>query len=108
MAMILTALEEHKQAVVVTLRNAHKLLEESVLDAVRVLHDIVNDDNAEDKDRLRAAGMIMDRVLGKAPERIDVSVYSARMEAAFEAMLVPDDDSVIEGEVVEDEDEPLQ
>src|SRR5262245_54429365 len=52
---------------------AHDLLRDNLLAAVEVLVTIARDKRAEDKDRLKAVGMIMDRVLGKVPERVHLA-----------------------------------
>ena len=83
----------HNELVRRRLRRAEGLLRDAVVDAVQALVDIANGSDVEDKDRLKAISMIMDRVMGKAPERIEVKAVKSKMQEAFRAMLVPDDDS---------------
>ncbi|HWJ62106.1 MAG TPA: hypothetical protein VNS19_09045 [Acidimicrobiales bacterium] len=53
---------------------AYELMREDLVAAVQVLGDVVRDSEASNRDRLRAAELIMDRVLGKATERVEVKL----------------------------------
>lgn len=53
---------------------AYELMREDLVAAVQVLGSIVKDTEASNRDRLRAAELIMDRVLGKATERVEVKL----------------------------------
>ena len=56
---------------------AHDLLRDNVVSAVQVLINVANDNSAEPGVRLKAASLILDRVLGKASERVQISVEPA-------------------------------
>lgn len=64
----------HDELVRRTLSKANMLMLENSERAVQVLVAIVDDETIDAKDRLVAVRMILDRVMGKAPERIDFSV----------------------------------
>jgi hypothetical protein len=53
---------------------AFELLRDNVLRASEVLIEIATDPDAEAAVRVKAASIILDRVLGKAPERVELSV----------------------------------
>ncbi len=116
MGVLLSMVDEHREAVAVTLRNAQKLLNESTLDAVRLLGDVVRNPCAKDSDRIKAANIILDRVLGKTPEHITVDVHEPPWAMAIRDMyrtqgpLQVGPGDVIDAEVVEDDpifaDEP--
>jgi len=53
--------------------DAHKLLGENLVKAVQVLVDIAEDKRADKAVRVKAAGMIMDRVMGKVPDRVHLA-----------------------------------
>lgn len=63
----------HDELVKRTLDAAAKLLQENLQAAVEVLIDVVTDEDVEPKDRLRAIQMIMDRTMGKAPDKVEIS-----------------------------------
>ncbi len=102
-------IEVHKELTRRKIKAAEEMFRDSLVDAVGVLRDIINGQDVEDKDRLKAAQMIIDRVMGKAPERVEITATDNRMKTAFDAMLVPDDededDDIVDAEVVEEEDE---
>lgn len=83
---------------------AYELLREDLGSAVRLLIKVVKDENADTKDRIKSAELIINRVMGKAPERIEVTTRS-RWEDALDAMLVMSDDDIVEAELVEDDDD---
>lgn len=92
-----------------TLSTAHEMMRKDLVGAVALLGTIVRDDKAENKDRLKAAGMIIDRVMGKEPIKVDVEVQAKwegalvnvmhRLEAAIDVDSSEDDD--------EDEEDPF-
>ncbi len=102
----------HDELVRRKLSKAYDLLRDSLVDAVRVLIEIVQSPAASEADRIRAATLIMDRVMGKAPEQINVSVEQEPpwavairdMYASQGSLKVGPGDDVIDAEVVEDED----
>ncbi len=93
MTYLSPAVLRHNEKVAATIRKAENICRKNTLDAVKLLGKVVRDESASDADRLKAAGMIIDRVMGKAPARLDVAIGSTKMAEAFEAMLVPDEES---------------
>lgn len=78
---------------------AYELMREDLVAAVQVLGDIVKDTEASNRDRLRAAELIMDRVLGKATERVEVKLAPEPWEQLLVGSVV---DLPIETTAVED------
>jgi hypothetical protein len=66
---------------------ASDLLRDNTYAAVQVLTDIAKDPDAENRDRITAAKLIIERVMGKEPIRLDVQV-KAKWEQALEASVV--------------------
>jgi hypothetical protein len=60
----------HAELVRRRLSKAGEVLRESLVDAVTLLRQVVQDEDAQNSDRIKAANLIMDRVLGKAPEHV--------------------------------------
>lgn len=82
----------HDELVRRTLSEAQSKLTDSLVDAVEALADIVKGKDVEDKDRITAAKLIIDRVMGRVPEKIDLRVgEKPKWETALEAVLVPTD-----------------
>ena len=82
------------------LSEAYDLLREDLVAAVQVLGQVVRDEAAPPKDRIKAAELIMDRVMGKAPIKVDVQPVT-RFEEFGEAVVVWQDD-VIEAFTVDE------
>lgn len=92
--------ERHRR----TLTKAHQLFTENTVTAVEVLVDIATDLSAPHADRIKAASLILDRVLGKSPQAIEVAMQEPPYLKALAASIVssdtdPDDD-IIEAEIV--------
>lgn len=66
---------------------ASDLLRDNTYAAVQVLTDIAKDSKAENRDRITAAKLIIERVMGKEPIRLDVRV-KAKWEEALEGSVV--------------------
>lgn len=66
----------HDELVRRKMLKAHQLLGNNLVKAVETLVEIATDGQSEDKDRIKAASIIIERVMGKTPERIAVSVDS--------------------------------
>lgn len=87
----------HDELVRRRMSEAYDLLRDNVVAATKVLVQIATDKKADATVRLKAATTILDRVLGKAPERIDVHAHGLPpwMEAMEEAVvIVADADSI--------------
>lgn len=63
----------HDELVRRTLLNANELMRDNLEDAVRELVHIATSEACEAKDRLRAISMILDRVMGKAADKVEIS-----------------------------------
>lgn len=98
----------HDEMVRRTLAKANELMRENLVAAVEVLTEIVLSPNSEDKDRLKAIDMMMNRVMGKEPQQIEIK-GEQKWELALATSIVsmPDalDTSPKEGEEEELEEE---
>lgn len=83
----------HDELVRRKMSSAHELLRDNVVSAVEVLIEIAHDNSAEPGVRLKAASLILDRVLGKASERVQISVEPAWAVALRGAVI--DVDSIV-------------
>jgi hypothetical protein len=86
-------------------QRAHVLLADSLVDCVQMLRAVVNDRRASKSDRIKAAELIMDRVLGKPKESVELDINPGWQSIVAQA-IVPVAEEAIEGELVDDEDEP--
>jgi hypothetical protein len=88
----------HNELVRRTLSKIEELMRESAYEAAQALVEIMQGAYTEDKDdpkakdRIKAAEIILNRVLGKEPIRLEVQAIKSKYEEAFEAMIVPDDE----------------
>lgn len=104
----------HQELTKRRLSKSYELLREDLVAACQLLGKVVRDDEAPYKDRIKASEIIIERVMGRVPEKIDVAVFPSKLEQAFTAMLIPDDpptlslpadrDDIVDAEVVDDED----
>lgn len=78
----------HDELVRRTLSKANTLLRDNLHAAVQALTSIVEDEDVEPKDRLRAAGMIMDRVMGKDPIPVKLDSETPPWQVAIQAGIV--------------------
>jgi hypothetical protein len=96
----------HDELVRRTLARSEELMRENLYDAIQALVDIIKGADTEDKDRIKAIEIIMNRVMGKEPMKVEVAAMKSRFEEAFEAMLVPEeDDQVIDADSWESEED---
>lgn len=85
-------------------------MRESTYDAVHTLREIVNDEDADAQYRLRAAELILDRTLGKAPEHVslgiemDQSPFARAFTAALMVGTEEQANEVIDAEIVEEDE----
>ena len=86
-APVVVAKAVHDELVRRTLDEANKLLTENLNAAVEILTDIAKDKQADNKDRLSAIKMIMDRAMGKEPMTINVG-QEAKWQAAITHSIV--------------------
>jgi len=94
------------------LRKAQMLLGEHLEEAVTALTDIIKHSRAEDKDKIKAAQLLIDRVMGKNPETIEVNLKQPMFLGIINGGIVPgdltraierrDDSDIIDAEVIGD------
>lgn len=77
----------HDELVKRTLAKANKLLTENLEAAVTVLAEVLNDKKVDPKDRLKAVEMIMNRAMGREPQKIEFKGES-KWEAAIAHSIV--------------------
>lgn len=92
-----------------TLSNAQQMLRDNLENAVSTLTMIASDESVEPKDRLRAVNMILERVMGKTPEKVEFSGEAPWMIALQKGIVVvnngSDNGESDETDPEEDEDE---
>lgn len=94
----------HRELTRRQMQKVQEHLRDNLLVAAEALTEMIQSPHVDDSTKVRAIQMIFDRVLGKAPEKIDVQVFQSKMQEAFEVMLVPTEDDVIDAEIVEADD----
>lgn len=95
----------HDELVKRTLAKANQKLVENTEAAVEALVDIVKGADVEDKDRLRAIAMIMDRVLGKPADKVEFTGETPPWQLAIGTAIVSIKSSDVLGDDDADEDE---
>lgn len=84
----------HDELVKRTLSKAQELLRSNLLDAVAALTSIAKDEDAPEGARIQAATLIMERVMGKTPEKVEISAEMPWMDALTDAIVSTEDDFV--------------
>lgn len=90
----------HQEAIRRTFEEAQEIMREGLVPAVRYLAGVIEDEDVEAKDRLKAVQMLLDRVLGKPLERVEIKGDPDPWEDAVVAAVVPL--KAIEGKEAED------
>ncbi len=90
------------------MRKAYNLLRESTYDAVRTLREIVDDRDADAGVRVKAAELILDRTLGKAPQTVEITADLPFQRMIAAAIVGTEEQAseaseVIDAEIVEDD-----
>lgn len=107
----------HRELTRRRLSKSYELLREDLVAACQLLGTVIRDNKAPYKDRIKASEIVIERVMGRVPEKIDVAIFPSKMEQAFQAMLVPEDptalsppaehtasdDGIVDAEVVDDD-----
>lgn len=75
----------HDELVKRKLSKSYELLRDNLVSAVQVLVEIANDKEASHSDRLKAATLIMERVMGKPTENVNLAVQA--IEAPWQKAL---------------------
>lgn len=94
----------HDELVKRRMSRAYDLLRASTYDAVQVLVEVAKDENADTGVRVKAAELILDRTLGKAPQHVTLDVNAPWQKLMAQAIVssVEEEEDVVDGEVVED------
>lgn len=87
----------HDELVRRTMSKAGELLRDNLVGATEVLISLATGEDVDDAVRLKASAMIMDRVLGKTPERVDLNVRKTPFETTMEKLFI-DRSRIIEAE----------
>lgn len=90
-----------------TLKEAQTILRDSLLPGLEYLRGMVDDPEIDASTKLKAVAMIMDRVLGKTPEKVELTAeVPPWMEALTDGIVSLDDEDldVIDVEEVEGDD----
>lgn len=98
----------HDELVRRTLENAQNILVDNIQAACTELTKIVKDPEANNSDKLKAIDMIMNRVMGKAPEKVEVTAEMKPWEQALQGGILRDvkpEEDVID---VTPDDEPWE
>jgi hypothetical protein len=107
----------HKELTRRRYSKAHDLLADSLVDAALMLRSIINDELADAADRIKAAEVMFNRVVGRPREQVSLAIQTegpAPWERLVSAAIVPNAETalrlmqgaVIDGEVVDEEDDP--
>lgn len=103
-------IEFHRELTRRRMQRATAILAYSLVDAATMLRSVVNDDEALASDRIRAAEIMFDRILGRPRESVALAVTSSGEEPLWQRVIanavVGSEEQaaqVIEGEIVEGE-----
>lgn len=96
-----TTEEKLKQAI----EDANATLADALPKAVDNLIKLANDVTIDPKHQLKAITTILERVMGKSPERIEIHKSTARWQKALTVGIVGDDSDIINAEIIDEEDE---
>lgn len=97
----------HAERIRRTMSKAYDLLKESTYDAVTVLREVMLDEDAPTAYRVQAAELVLNRVLGKSTERLEVKwdeppAWMKAIEGAVVGFMNGDGQDIIEAEVIAD------
>lgn len=84
---VIVAKAVHDELVKRTLDEAQRIMRENLESAVTMLTDLATNPGVEPKDRLKAIDMIMNRVMGRDPQKIELEGES-KFEAAIAHSIV--------------------
>jgi len=95
------------------LSKAKLLLVDNLEEACKALTEIIASAGAEDKDKIKAAQLLIDRVMGRNPEHVEVNVKQPLFLGILQGGIVPgplleiearrDDSDIIDAEVIDEE-----
>jgi len=81
----------HDELVRRQMSKANELLRDNLVGATEILIGIAQSMDTDDAVRLKAATIIMERVLGKTPEKVEVSVQRSPFETSLDSVFVTRD-----------------
>jgi len=84
---VVVAKAVHDELVKRTLSKANKLLTDNLEAAVELLTDLMRDPDVDPKDRIKAIDMVMNRAMGREPQKIEFK-GEAKWEAAIAHSIV--------------------
>jgi hypothetical protein len=96
----------HDELVARTMKEAKSYLQSNLKKACKAIVEIIEDPMAEDSDKLKAVQMLMDRVLGKPKETVELTEGIPKWLGALTSAIVPlqgDASPIVDGEVIEEE-----
>lgn len=85
---VIVAKAVHDELVKRTLSKANELLTTNLEAALGILINIMNDDKVDAKERLRAVQMVMDRAMGKEPQKLELDAGEAPWQVAIASSIV--------------------
>lgn len=100
----------HDELIRRTMLHANEIMQDNLEEAVRELVHIATSEACEAKDRLRAISMIMDRVMGKPADKVEISGQSPWLVALQGGIVTMNGNGVVEEDDVDEaeweDDEP--
>lgn len=94
----------HQEVTRRKIRAAEAMLKDSLEEAVQMLRDVMNGEDVDPGVRLRAANIIIERVMGKTPERIEVHATETPFETSLSKVFM-DRSRVLDADSWEADDE---
>jgi hypothetical protein len=85
----LIPIEFHQAIVAETIKRGERLFREAFVEAIEAFTDIASSPNEESKDRLKAAQYIVERVMGKIPEKVEHKGEIAPWEILVQGLVSP-------------------
>lgn len=95
----------HQEIMRRILQRGQEKIRSDYFKALDVVGDIMDDDTNDPAIRLRAANMIIERIAGKTPEKVELSVEVKKYEDVAVSILRELPEGIEEAEIVDDEDE---
>jgi len=91
----------HREITRRQMQKVQEHLRDNILKAAEVLTEMIHNPNVDDSTKVKAITMVFDRVLGKAPEKVEVALAPTQLEEDVELCVVYDDDDLVpEAEVL--------
>ena len=96
------SLAVHREITRRQMQKVQEHLRDNILQAAEALTEMIHNPNVDDGAKVKAITMVFDRVLGKAPEKVEVALAPTQLEEDVEFSIVYDEDDLAlpEGEVL--------